>query len=158
MFVNTKLAGTLLWASVFIVSMGALATLFNVPNIFRVAHRSDHAIGVVTSAERTNHMSVTVRFSTNGATHERTFAGYGYHVGSPVRVYFYPENPDVFLVEEPHRLLRSQLIFCLLSSGLFSTAIVGSFIVWRRRIEARVQASLSSYRFCNSCRHTEPRP
>jgi hypothetical protein len=137
MFVNTKLAGVLLWVSLFIVSMGIIATLMNVPNIFRVAHRSGQAIGVATSAEPTNHMSVTVRFSINGATHERTFPGYGYHVLSPVRVYFYPENPDVFLIEQPNRLLRSQLIFCLLSSGLLSTVIVGSFSAWRRRIEPR---------------------
>jgi len=129
MFVNTKLAAAVLWVSVFVVSTGIFATLINLRSMLLVAHRSGFAIGIVTRAEPADHMSVTVRFSIDGVSHERTFGGYGYHVGSSVRVYFYPENPDVFLIEEPHRLLRSQLTFCLLSSGLLSTVIVGSFVV-----------------------------
>ena len=127
-----------MWVGAFVVFASSLALLFNVPTLIELTRASRSGVGVIVSTEPNEHMSVTAQFQRDGNSYRRKVAGYGYHVGDAVRVFYDINNPSFFVIEEPRLLLARQLRFSFVASAILSTIFTVCFILWWRHHRIQV--------------------
>lgn len=101
---------------VFVIAAVSLALLFRVPQLFSLMRHHSETKGTVVSTDVKNHLSITVQYFADNAKRERTFSGYAWPLGAVITVFYDSANPDNAAAEDPSRVFRSQLLFCLMCS------------------------------------------
>ena len=131
-------------AVLWILSFGLMVILIGLaidgPHLLVLERRHAETPGQVIRLLPESHGMVEVRYVVADVTYQRTFAphlqGSIISKGASVRVYYWPEDPNVAVIAPPAEILTEQLPSWLAGSLLISVGVVAAVLA--RRIDREV--------------------